>query len=417
MFRSTVPLLIVVGGSDPVYRGYCLEQAGAAYPVALIDSKGPSLRPGLVLDHEVADTHDPQSVVAAGLALAERHPIAGVVTWDEYALVPTAELADQLGVPSNSPEAMNACRDKATSRRLFAEHQVPSAASTRVDTLTEATAAALRTGFPVVLKPASHAASIGVVRVDTAEQMLDAWEFAAAGADEQGPEGSGVLVEEYLSGPEISVECVTRHGVTTALAVTRKEVAFAPYFEEVGHTVDAGDPLLPEVAPIAVRAVQALGVREGIQHVEMRLTPAGPRIIEVNSRIGGDLIGKLVGLATGLDLPRIAADVACGKVPDLTRTKHGTAAIKIVYPPASGTLTARHLSIAPGPERPWLHQVTWLRDSGERVVLPPAGDLDTSRIGWFVVTADTPSAAQHRLAALTDALTLAVESTPGDHRA
>ncbi|MFB8086874.1 acetyl-CoA carboxylase biotin carboxylase subunit family protein [Streptomyces sp. NPDC055992] len=414
MFRSTAPLLIVVGGSDPVYRGYCVEQAAAAYPLALIDTKAPSLRPGLVLDHEVADTHDPQAVVAAGLALAARHPIAGVVTWDEYALVPTAELAARLGVPGNSPAAMNACRDKASSRRRFAEHQVPSATSTRVDTLAEATAAALRTGFPVVLKPASHAASIGVVRVDSLEQLPTAWEFAAAGAGEQGPEGSGVLVEEYLGGPEISVECVTRHGVTTALAVTRKEVAFPPYFEEVGHTVDAGDPLLPEVAPVAVQAVQALGITEGIQHVEMRLTPSGPRIIEVNSRIGGDLIGTLVGLATGLDLPRIAADVACGKVPDLTRTKHTTAAIKIIYPPASGTLTARRLPIAPGPERPWLHQVTWLRESGERVVLPPAGDLDTCRIGWFVVTADTPGAAQQRLAVLTDALTLTVEPSSGE---
>ncbi|PZT76822.1 MULTISPECIES: ATP-grasp domain-containing protein [unclassified Streptomyces] len=417
MFQPTTPLLIVVGGSDPVYRGYCIEQAAAGYPIALIDAEPPSLRPGLVLDHEVADTHDPQSVVTAGLALAARHPIAGVVTWDEYALVPTAELAARLGVPGNSAAAMNACRDKATSRRLLAEHQVPSAASTTVSTLAEATAAALRTGFPVVLKPASHAASIGVVRVDSPEQLPDAWNFAAAGAGGQGPEGSGVLVEEYLSGPEISVECVTRHGVTTALAVTRKEVGFAPYFEEIGHTVDAGDPLLPEVAPVAVRAVQALGVTEGIQHVEMRLTATGPRIIEVNARIGGDLIGKLVGLATGLDLPRIAADVAGGKEPDLTRTKHTTAAIKIVYPPASGSLTERHLPFAPGPDRPWLHQVTWLREPGERVVLPPAGDLDTSRIGWFVVTADAPGAAQQRLTTLTDSLTLSVKLYDGSPRA
>ncbi len=285
-----------------------------------------------MVDHEVADTQDLQAVVAAGLALAERHPIAGVVTWDEYALVPAAELAARLGVAGNSAEAMTACRDKASSRRRFAEHGVPSAISTRVHTLAEATLMARFTGFPVVLKPSSHAASIGVVRVDTVEELPDAWEFAVAGAGEQGPEGSGVLVEEYLDGPEVSVECVTRGGVTTALAVTQKEVAFAPYFEEVGHTVDAGDPLLAEVAPVAAQAVRALGVSDGVQHVEMRLTASGPRIIEVNARIGGDLIGKLVRLATGLDLPRIAADVACGTAPDLTPTAHATAAIKILYP-------------------------------------------------------------------------------------
>ncbi|RPK48689.1 Alanine-anticapsin ligase BacD [Streptomyces sp. ADI92-24] len=408
MSRSTRPLLIVVGGTDPVYRGYCVERAAAAYPIALIDTKPPSWQQHLVVDHEVADTHDPEAVVAAGLALAARHPIAGVVTWDEYTLVPTAELAARLHMPGNSAAAMTACRDKATSRRLFAEHNVPSATSTRVDNLTEAEAAAIRTGFPVVFKPSSHAASIGVVRVDTPEELPAAWEFAAAGAGEQGPEGSGVLVEEYLSGPEISVECVTQHGVTTALAVTRKEIAFPPYFEEVGHTVSAGDPLLPEVAPVAVQAVRALGVTAGVQHVEMRLTASGPRIIEVNSRIGGDLIGQLVRLATGLDLPRIAADIACGQIPDLTPTAHTTAAIKIVYPPATGTLSTRNLAIRPGPEYPWLHQVTWLRDVGERVVLPPAGNLDTSRVGFLIVTADSSEAAQGSLSFLADALTLSV---------
>ncbi|MCX4870849.1 ATP-grasp domain-containing protein [Streptomyces sp. NBC_00257] len=408
MSRSTRPLLIVVGGTDLAYRGYCVERVAAAYPIALIDTKPPSEQQHLVVDHEVAATHDPAAVVAAGLALAARHPVAGVVTWDEYALVPAAELAARLGVPGNSAAAMTACRDKATSRRLFAEHDVPSATSTRVDTLAQATAAAFRTGFPVVLKPSSHAASIGVVRADTPEELPSAWRFASAGAGEQGPEGSGVLVEEYLFGPEISVECVTQHGVTTALAVTRKEVAFPPYFEEVGHTVDAGDPLLPEVAPVAVQAVRALGVTCGIQHVEMRLTPSGPRIIEVNSRIGGDLIGELVRLATGLDLPRIAADVACGTVPDLTPTTHASAAIKILYPPATGTLSARNLSITPGPEYPWLHPVTWLREVGEPVALPPAGDLDAGRVGFLVVTADSPEAARDRLTFLTTGLTLSV---------
>lgn len=407
MSRSTRPLLVVVGGTDPVYRGYCVEQAAAAYPIALIDTKPPSWQPHLVVDHEVADTHDPAAVVAAGLALAERHAIAGVITWDEYCLVPTAQLVARLGLPGNSVESMNAGRNKAASRTLFAERGVPSALSTRVDTLEHATAAAQRTGFPVVLKPASHAASIGVIRADTPEELPDAWEFAAAGAGEQGPEGHGVLVEEYLVGPEISVECVTVGGLTTAVAVTRKEVGFAPYFEETGHTVTAGDPLLPHVAPTAAEAVRALGITDGVQHVEMRLTASGPRIIEVNSRIGGDLIGTLVRLATGLDLPRIAADIACGNDPALTPSAHRTAAIKILYPPADGTLTTRHLAVDPGSKCPWLHQVAWLHDVGDRVALPPHGNAN-GRIGFLIVTADSPATARERLALLAEDLTVAV---------
>ncbi|MEC3996126.1 ATP-grasp domain-containing protein [Actinacidiphila sp. DG2A-62] len=408
MSRSARPVLIVVAGTDPVYRGYCTKQVAAAYDIALIDAKPPTWQGDLVVDHEVADTRDPVAVTAAGLALAERHAIAGVVTWDEYALVPAAALAARLGVPGSTVASMNAARDKAATRRLLAEHGVPSARSIRVRDLTQATAAASRIGYPVVLKPASHAASIGVIRVDDPDELPHRWEFAAAGASAQGPEGRGVLVEEYLRGPEISVECATVGGATTALAVTRKEVGFAPYFEETGHTVTAGDPLLPHVAPIAAQAVRALGISAGIQHVEMRLTTSGPRIIEVNARIGGDLIGTLVRLATGLDLPRIAADIACGNVPALTATAHRTAAITILYPPVSGTLDTVRLPVRPGAEPHWLHQATWLREPGDRVTLPPHGDLTTARVGFLIVTADSPEQARDRLALLTDRLTLTV---------
>lgn len=65
MSRSTRPLLIVVGGTDLAYRGYCVERVAAAYPIALIDTKPPSEQQHLVVDHEVAATHDPAAVVAS----------------------------------------------------------------------------------------------------------------------------------------------------------------------------------------------------------------------------------------------------------------------------------------------------------------------------------------------------------------
>ncbi|SCF77910.1 MULTISPECIES: hypothetical protein [unclassified Streptomyces] len=68
MSRSTFvadPVLIVIGGTDPVLRGYCMERVAAAYPVALIDAKPPTWQQDLVVDHEVADPRDPTSVIAA----------------------------------------------------------------------------------------------------------------------------------------------------------------------------------------------------------------------------------------------------------------------------------------------------------------------------------------------------------------
>lgn len=302
-----------------------------------------------------------------------------------------------------------ACRNKATARALFARHGVPSAASMKARTLLEAGLATMTLGYPAVIKPTSFFGSIGVIRIDRPEELPAAFEFAAAGA-RRSREDTDVLVEEHLDGPEVSVECVTHRGVTTAVAVTRKILGPAPYFNETGHTVDAADPLLAAVAPVAAAAVRALGITDGVQHVEMRLVDGRPRLIEVNARIGGDMIGRLVHLATGIDLPKAAADLACGTAPDLTPTRQEAAGIRMLYPPASGTLTQRQINQPFANRVPWLRQVQWTRQVGDRLVLPPEGNLFTARAGCYIVTGRDTAEVDERLDTAADEFTVTVQA-------
>ncbi|RSO42011.1 carboxylase [Streptomyces sp. WAC 06725] len=380
----------------------------AHYDIALITPAEPTWERPFIVDWEGADPGDQAALDEAGRALAQRHRLAGVVTWTEWYLVPVAHLARQLALPADAVAVMRNYRDKGAARTLFARHGVPSAASVSVNTWAEAVDAAGRIGYPVVLKPAAHAASIGVIRVDSEQELNTAYAFAAQAAD-CSAESRQVLVEEYLDGPEVSVECVTHGGQTTAVAVTRKTLGPAPYFQEIAHSVDARDPLLAMVAPVATAAVQALGLTSGIQHVEIRLVQGRPRLIEVNARIGGDLIGDLVHRATGIDLPRAAADLACGRTPDLTPTRRQAAAIRMVYPPDSGTLTARCLDEEFRAGAPWLERVHWQREAGDTVVLPPQGDMFTARIGFLITTAPTTALAQQRAEKACHAVTLHVE--------
>ncbi|MGQ4331426.1 MULTISPECIES: ATP-grasp domain-containing protein [Streptomyces] len=389
---SARPLVLVVSPGDEADRGYCLERVAAAYDIVLLTGTEPSWEKPHIVDHAVADLNDTTALLSAGRALAERHDLAGVVTWDEWNLVPTARLARALGLAANSVEVMRACRNKATARTLFARHGVPSAASMTARALQEAELATRTLGFPAVIKPAAAAGSIGVIRIDRPEELPAAFEFASAGA-RRSREDSGVLVEEYLDGPEVSVECVTHRGTTTAVAVTRKRLGPAPYFDETGHTVDAADPLLSTVAPTAAAAIKALGITDGVQHVEMRLIGDRPRLIEVNARLGGDMIGHLVHLATGVDLARAAADIACGHTPDLTPNRHQGAAIRFIYPAYSGTLTARRLTAHVG----GVERVRFQRQAGDPLVLPQdGGDLYTARIGFLITTGPTATIAEAR---------------------
>ncbi|CAL9363445.1 Phosphoribosylamine--glycine ligase [Streptomyces sp. enrichment culture] len=412
------PVVLVVAAADmeaEAYRGYCLQSLAAAYDVVLITGEEPSWEVPYIRDCLVVpDPTDQAALSAAGLALAERYDLAGVFTWTEWYLVPVARLARQLGLPTTAPEVMQACRNKANSRALFARHGVPSATSTSVRTREEAHTAAERIGYPVVLKPSAHAASIGVIRADTPEQLADAYDFAARAAA-QGTENTSVLVEEYLDGPEISVECVTYQGETTVVAVTRKTVSAPPFFEELSHSVDAADPLLDVVAPTARSAIHALGITDGVSHIEMRLVDGQPRLIEVNGRLAGDMIGHLVHLATGIDLPRAAADIACDRAPDLTPTRSEAAAIRLIYPERSGRLTTLR---ADGPRPPWLHRVHFQRSPGDQLLLPEAGgDMFSARIGYVITTGPAGDVAHARAEQAVRALTIEVSTPPDAERA
>ncbi|MFJ1931647.1 acetyl-CoA carboxylase biotin carboxylase subunit family protein [Kitasatospora sp. NPDC088160] len=404
-------VLLVLGTGDQTFSSYCLASASRHSPLVLVSDAEPTWQQPHLRDHEVADLGDLEELRWAVARLAERHEIKGVVTWDEHALVAAAHIATDLAVPGQSSATATACRNKAASRAVWASEGVPSAQSIRVTSLVTATTAARRIGLPVVLKPASHTGGIGVVKVDHLDELPAAFTYASARAKGQRQEGSGILVEEYLDGPEIAVECVTSHGITTAVAVTRTELGTGPHFQAVRHVVAASDPLLVEVAPIAEAALDALGVNCGISHVEMRLTTTGPKLIEVNARLGGDLVGHLVRLATGIDLAAAAVDIALGREPDLTPTRAAAAGIRLLHPATSGTVRTAH----PRPELgtpDWLERLVWELRPGQQTLLPPQGDPGTARLGHLVVTGTDAAQVHEHLAHAEGLVDIAVDPGP-----
>jgi biotin carboxylase len=217
---------------------------------------------------------------------------------------------------------------------------------------------------------------------------------------------SGLLVEEYLDGPELSVESIVADGVTTVCAITEKALAFAPYFEEVGHVtrgVDSLEALDAQLVALAGDAHAALGVTSGATHCEVRLTSDGPRVVEVGARVGGDRIPYLTRRATGVDLIVAAAAVATGGRPDTTPTASRFAGIRMVYPDRDGVV--ERIGIAPS-ATDLLDDVGWYARAGDRVALPPRGFL--ARLGYLVAVADTRAEVVRRLDAAEGLVDIAI---------
>jgi biotin carboxylase len=394
---SKSPLLVVIGAGSRIWRGYGLQHIAARHRVALLDEDPPTWANDYAAVSVAVDLADTEAVAQVVAKLAADQGVAGVLTYMEQYVALTARIAELFLLPGNSPSAVEACRDKYLSRSLLAAANVPSARSYLVPDAETAVEYAVLLGGPVVLKPRSMAGSAGVRRADTPDQVRDAFQTARDaslfGLEKTGT--TGVLIEEYLDGPEISVECVVLgHDTIHIAAITRKYLGDEPGFQEIGHLVDASDPLLadPRIREVALGALSTVGISCGIMHVEMRLTHQGPRIVELNARLGGDLIPHLVHLATGLNLPQIAADLAVGAAPELILSQNQSAAVRFLYPPVTGHVTAMNTGVFAS----WLDRFQWTVAPGNHVNAPPHATL-LDRLAIAVVTGPDPDACHQRL--------------------
>ncbi len=387
------PLLVVVSSLSrsreyffrsvsPHYRLWLFQ--GGAGRTAEVGWELPYL-----VGHTVVDTLDADAMIAAAREIPE--PVAGILSYDEARIAATAMVAESLGLPTSPAEAVLRCRDKWRTRQALAAAGVPQAASVAVGSPAEAVAAADRIGFPVVLKPRNLAASFGVSRADDSDELAAAYVRARSVTLPEAPErfDEDVLVEEFLDGPEISVDAMVLDGWVEPLVVAHKETGFAPCFEETGHTVDGGDPLQrdPELRSVLAAAHAAVGYTTGTTHTELRLTPDGLKVIEINGRLGGDMIPLLGSLATGTDVNVVAAAVACGQLPDTSRPGTKVAGIRFYYPDEDTTVGRLELDAELLPAQ--THEAVLLAGPGERVMLPPRGSAWESRLAHVIAVADT----------------------------
>ncbi|MGW9395874.1 ATP-grasp domain-containing protein [Streptomyces sp. NPDC055642] len=294
-----------------------------------------------------ADTNDSDALLPRVERLHEVFGFDAVVTSCDYYLPTVALAADRLGLPGPDPEAVgNACRKDAT-RRVLAAAGVPGPRFAVHEEWADLARAAREIGYPLVVKPVDLCAGMYVRRVDDEEQLGAAVRALAdfpvnARGQRRAPV---VLLEELLDGPEVSVETVSHAGAVHVVGVTDKSVGGAPAFIETGHMFPAA--LRAAEAAVAehtaLDALKALGLTDGVvAHTEIKLTPAGPRVVEVNPRPAGNRITELVRHVTGIDLAAAFVDVSLGRAPDLRRTDTGlrSAAIGFLVPDAAGTLAA-----------------------------------------------------------------------------
>ncbi|WP_234389391.1 ATP-grasp domain-containing protein [Streptomyces sp. CS149] len=329
-------------------RLFCAAaRARGMRPVVL--AKDPGRYPYLAedgVDVRVVDTSDEVRVREVCRELADSGGVAGVTSSSEYFVATAAAAAVALGLPAPDPAAITRCRDKARQRAVLAAAGVPVPSFRAVTDPAAAVAAAEEIGLPVVLKPTRGSGSVGVRLCHDRREVAD-WAAGLFGAaNERGlPGGNEILVEEYVTGPEFSVETFDDEVV----GVVGKLLGEQPYFVEVGHDFPARVPAAERdaLAACARAALRALGLGWGAAHTELRQGANGPVVIEVNPRLAGGLIPELARVALDFDLVHaLVARVAGagrglpGRGADGANAVARHAAIRFVLTPGAGVVTS-----------------------------------------------------------------------------
>ncbi|MDA3623848.1 ATP-grasp domain-containing protein [Saccharopolyspora sp. WRP15-2] len=305
----------------------------------------PGAHPLLGADNVLTvETNDPDVLLPHLERLQPVLNFDGVATSCDYYLATAARLAERLGLPGPPPEAVEAACAKDRTRRTLREAGVPGPAFALAETLRGLEEGAAALGYPLVVKPVDLCAGMFVRKVGDADELREAFEaLQGFPVNARGQQRSPVvLLEELLTGAEVSVETVTFGGRTTVVGVTDKSIAGAPWFVETGHMFPAALEADTErvVSDTAVAAVEALGLDNAVCHTELKLAADGPKIVEVNPRPAGNQITELIRRVTGIDLAAVYAQVALGEKPELDPVDTGaaSAAISFLLPPRTGAI-------------------------------------------------------------------------------
>ncbi|MEE4546840.1 ATP-grasp domain-containing protein [Streptomyces sp. V4-01] len=240
-------------------------------------------------------------LAATVAALAPYDPVA-VMAGGEYGVAFTDVLGEALGVPTNGTALSHARRDKAAMAEAVREAGLRTARQLRAETEHDLVEWHRKTGGRIVVKPLSSAGGDGVAFCDTPEQSAAAFRRIVGAPDIFSLPNTAVLAQEYLVGTEYIVNTASLDGAHHAAEIWRS----ARFSVNGIRDLSGGCWLVPRQGDLhdtlvayAFGVLDALGVRHGPAHVELKMTPQGPCLIEAGARLSGGDLPHYARLAAG----------------------------------------------------------------------------------------------------------------------
>lgn len=255
----------------------------------------------------------------------------------DTAVLTGSKVCETLGLPGHTVETAVNATDKVKMLEAFERAGVahPQYQVIHKDSIGSAE---INIGYPLISKPVDSAGGRGVKIVHKQEEMREALLYSSAAG-----RSGDVLVEEYMSGPEVSVEIIVSDGVPYVAQVTDKITSGEPNFYEIGHSQPSAlkEETKEKIKALAKSAVLAVGINNSPAHVEIIVTEDGPKMVELGARLGSDCITSYLTdtSVSGISMMESAIKLALGEKPEIgTIRESGTASAVRFIPAREGTI-------------------------------------------------------------------------------
>ncbi|WP_349346829.1 ATP-grasp domain-containing protein [Priestia megaterium] len=356
------------------------------------------------------DLNDEETVLEKCLQLADQLEIISVFTMNEYRIPLASKISEVLQLKCHLPyEASLRCRNKKMARQKLNEAGIGEVQYRLVNSQSDLEAELKGIDFPLIVKPSNDSGSKNVYLCKNEAEVSTALHNIVQSKNNIVGQSidTDILIEEFLDGPEFSVESVTVNAQTTVIGITKKLVTSYPLSVEVGHdfpaNLNANEE--KEIRSLVERSLAVLGVDFAVTHTEVKLTEKGPRIVEVNARPGGDEIPHLVKAVTGVDLKALAFLVTLGKgiaSLDLSSSTVPSASIRFLLANQEGKVYFDEQFQSAS-----IKEQKWYVNNGESV---QRTESNFNRLGYFIVYGDEQNPSCSRADSVEKELSITIKN-------
>ncbi|GIO25393.1 ATP-grasp domain-containing protein [Ornithinibacillus bavariensis] len=170
--------------------------------------------------------------------------------------------------------------------------------------------------YPLMVKSPISTGSKDVIKVENDKELFDSVNLLARKYPNQ-----SILIEEYLDGPQYLIETVVINGNIHIIAILEQEITQYERFIITGYKLlnEINKTLLLNIQQAVESIIKSFKMETGTCHLEIRIIQGQCKLIEINPRISGGAMNRIIEIGYGINLVEETLKISLGIPPNLTK--------------------------------------------------------------------------------------------------